>query len=474
MRIDQSASAQHSALPFEKPIDSSQETTGFREVLQRFFTEPPPPTLQFASLQLEIHSSALAVRGFNRKEQQLEQADLRLELQEDFEEVLELREDEFLEDLAENQEDMEELVDDWEEAGRRLGEGKGVEVEKAESQSEAVEVENDGDEGVEEEQELQDYEEDQPDKEQTPEFIEAAKRIKRSVAADELEAREINYEEIQILVRGALESSSEQLTSGVQTVLRQLLESLLDGKRHLLDQHRLMGLERDEFYHLMQMFPPRFYGGLLRSFALASHKPPLYTMLQNVFMQHPPEEQHLKHWEYLLESKVGELPVSLKNWLYRQPLLAQPEALRHSLDILRQRNAFFPGAVGRCLELASVYAHHTPTLVGLFEIAQLLFYGEPLGDPERELLAQKICERCFPRELGDHAAMQARLQLILKGEALDESETLAVLSGCQQSVLSYLPYAYVHPDLQAMQDYVQRDLGGREERVQELLQEEGA
>ncbi|MEZ0369168.1 MAG: hypothetical protein ACAI44_08800, partial [Candidatus Sericytochromatia bacterium] len=288
-----------------------------------------------------------------------------------------------------------------------------------------------------------------------------------------VEERELNYEEIQSLVETAL-YSGRHLPPRVRQVMKELLEALLDGQRWLLDQHRLIGLEPYEWEQLTQLFPPHFYAGLLRQHRHSEL--PLYDLLQDLYTQLPPDPERqaqlLALWQPGFGS--GQLPPPLRNWVLDQPDPPAERELIQLLELWQQQQTLPPGATGRILQLALAYSYHPEKMLALFRLSQDLLHGRAPQGEQSALLAQCMYERCYPRELSDSAQIQDLLTRALLGQELEEPELMHLLTGCSQSVLSYLPYACMPPSLQHLQDYVRRDLLGREELVLALLQEEGA
>lgn len=286
--------------------------------------------------------------------------------------------------------------------------------------------------------------------------------------------RELSYEEIQALVGGTLERN-QQLPARVREIVKELLNALADGHRWLLDQHRLIGLDREEWQLLIDLFPPHFYTGLLRkSLSKLNQELPLFDMLQDLYAQIPPDQARQSELRALWQPLFGQaLPPLLTAWIADRPHALSPEELQVQLIALlerwQQQQALPPGALGRVLQLALAYRHHPEKMAALFELSRALLHAHPLDAAQRSLLAQTVYEKCFPRELTDSAQLQALLAKVLTGADPAEHELIQLCAGCAQGVLSYLPPAQLAPSLQELQDYVRKDLLGREELVPGLI-----
>lgn len=291
--------------------------------------------------------------------------------------------------------------------------------------------------------------------------------------ASEVE-RELSYEEIQALVGGTLERN-QQLPARVREIVKELLNALADGHRWLLDQHRLIGLDRDEWQLLVDLFPPHFYTGLLRKSLSKSHQElPLFDLLQDLYAQLPPDAVRQSELLALWQPLFGpDLPPLLTAWIADRPPALSPEELSPQLIALlerwHQQQALPPGALGRVLQLALAYRHHPEKMAALFELSRALLHAHPLEADQRSLLAQTVYEKCFPRELTDSVQLRALLEKVLTGAEPAEHELIQICAGCAQGVLSYLPPAQLAPSLQELQDYVRKDLLGREELVPSLI-----
>jgi hypothetical protein len=109
----------------------------------------------------------------------------------------------------------------------------------------------------------------------------------------------------------------------------------------------------------------------------------------------------------------------------------------------------------------------------LFSLSQTCLHRRPLAAEQIELLAIKLYERCFP-PLADEGQTLAVLKQVLQGKEPGHEALMRLLLGSAQAVLSYLPYAYLHPALQEIQDYVRRDLFGQEDQLPELFRDEAS
>lgn len=469
MRIDDGSSPLYRAEPAltaGRAEGKASEDSAFPEVLKQFLAPATPQGITLQTTHLQIHL-ALGDAAEAQEAEALseEQQEIHAEVQED-------REDAYIEDLIENQEDMEALIDQWEERGEREEELK---VEKKEKSEEVLKEDrlDDVDESPEQLHLHDDNPKDKP-KDERPVFIELDKknRAAMSVQANETaQERDLTYQEIQLLMETTLQSKN-RLHNRVRDVLHSLLTSLSQGQRFLLDQHRLAGLEFHEWQEITQLFPPRFYGGLVRQALLLGGETALgnlYIALQNIASQTPPQRSEIDFWQSLWEPALGEWPLLAQNWWQQQPLLIAPQSLVYLLEILQHRNLLPTGAIGPTLSLALSHQHHPESLAHFFRLTQQWLYAEAMRPEDIAFFAEKVYERCYPQELSDRDQTLALLQAALSGQSLEETELMQLLQGCRQGVLSYLPYHYLPAGLQELQDYVQRDLFGKEEAVLQLL-----
>lgn len=473
MRIDQSSSEPVS-LPERSSGPARGEGPDFSELLQSFTREQAAPAPAARSLnpwaelsppQLEAHADA-------RAELKAQRAELR-DTQKDLEET---RRDAYLDGLEANQDQMEGLVERWKDRNPqdalndRLLEAEAQEESAAEAALGEVEAGDDSGEIISDFEEIPiEHEESQGGEgggggggaSGTGAGGSDGSAGKGSSECD------LSYQEIQDLVETAL-NSGKHLPPRVRQVLQELLGALLDGQRWLLDQHRLIGLEREEWRLLQELFPAHFYAGLLRQHRHSEL--PLYDLLQALYEQAPPDQARREQCLALWQPALGD-SLLLRNWVLAQPLPAQPRELANLLELWQQHQALPPGAIGRCLQLALAYRHHPERMQALFLLAGDLFHGKALMPDQIDLLAACVSERCYPRALSDTAQIQALLAGVLAGAEPDEAQLHQLLLGCSQGVLSYLPYSSLCQSLQDLQDYVRRDLLGREEAVPGLLKE---
>jgi len=268
-------------------------------------------------------------------------------------------------------------------------------------------------------------------------------------------------------------NANKQIPPKTRSILQQLLSSLMNGERWLLDQHRLLSLNKKEWNEINKMFPRHFYGGLLHTSYALHHQLPVYEMLEASFMQVRPNKAEQEAWVELLSKALGKLPLFIINWLQGESLnLSETDTtqLADWLEIWKTHNALPPGAAGRTLQLALDYRYHPESMQQLVQLAQNYFYARPLNQSQLNLAAKSISTRCFPEGLlGAH--IDEILIQALRGESLAEDKLMLLLQGCSQSVLAYLPCGYLHADLQAIVEYIHRDLLGNEEQVPGMLNE---
>ncbi len=473
MRIDDGSSPLYRAEPIlsgGRTESSPTPERPFSDVLQQLLTPNPSQILSLQTTHLQIHLALGHPSGELQEEALAEsQEDLQ---QESYADLQEDREDAYIEDLIENQEEMEDLIDQWEERGEIY---EDLKTEKKEQGEEIRKEErlDDVDESPEQLHLHDDSAQDKP-KDERPAFIELEKKHGPAAVPqgqEPLQERDLTYQEIQMLMETTLHSKN-RLKNRVRDVLQSLLSALAQGQRFLLDQHRLAGLEFAEWQEITQLFPPRFYGGLVKQAMLLGGNPALnnlYLTLQNLAHQTPPTPAEMDFWQALWEPALGEWPLLAHNWWHQQPLLIEPQSLMYMLEILQHRNLLPTGAIGPTLSLALNHQHHPESQAHLFRLTQKWLHNCPMSAEDLDFFAEKIYERCYPQELSDRSQTMAHLRRVLKGESLNEADLLQLLQGCTQGVLSYLPYAYLPPSLQELQDYVQRDLFGKEEAVLHLL-----
>lgn len=468
MRIDSSLNP--SSQP-ERSATAAREAggTSFGELLESF-TRPEPPAAR-SNLPLQAPSP------FELRAQQVEVKAARAEVQATHAETEELRREDYLNGLDANQDHMEDLVEDWKDRSPHKPDPElepGAENTDNPSELDAADLLNTGDDIGEL---ISDFDELPLDHDEQNQSAagggggtsrQAPGEGDNEQSGSSHKERDMSYQEIQALVETAL-SSGKHLPPRVKHILQELLNSLLEGQRWLLDQHRLIGLEREEWDLIQSLFPAHFYAGLLRQQRHGDL--PLYDMLQQLYEQIAPAEDRRQALLKLWQPALGD-HLLLRNWVLDQPMPALEDDLNNLLELWQHHNALPPGATGRTLQLALAYRHHPERMQALFLIAGTLLHGKALTASQRDLLAGCIAERCFPRELTDTVQMQDLLISVLSGQEPSESELMQLLQGCNQGLLSYLPYAGIADSLRDLKDYVRRDLLGREELVPTLLREE--
>jgi hypothetical protein len=468
MRISDASSASP-LYPASANTGERASTEGFPDVLKSLLNNAVPLTPSLLTANLHIHLDLRTETQTAILEEQTEE-ELSLEEKEIHTELYEQREDEYIEDLIEDQEAMEELIDNWEEQGEKkdITSEKEQAAEELQKEDQLYEFEESP-----EQLHLHDDAQREKNKEESPRFD-----IEKKQAAPPLSGvneviveRDLTYQEIQMLMETTLQGKN-RLKQRVREVLQSLLESLGQGQRFLLDQHRLSGLEAEEWMEITQLFPPRFYGGLVREAMLANGTRgvnQLYLQLNHLQQQMPPTEKDRQFWQQLWEPVLGDWPLIINNWWQHQPLLADTDALKHILEMLQHRNALPVGAIGQTLGLALAYQHHPEALYRLFALTQKWLHFEAMSTEEICFFSEKVYERCYAQDLSDREQVMGYLQQLLKGQSLEENALVQILQGCTQNVLSYLPYRYLPPEMQELQVYVRNDLLGKEEAVLQLL-----
>lgn len=386
----------------------------------------------------------------------------------------ETRRDGYLDGLEANQDEMDDLVKDWKDRSPYKSEAEvsteaDQEAEQLESELDEVDGSDDGADIVSDFEDMPLEHDYQGEHEGAPGHQGRSPQQQAESESTQAQVRELNYQEIQALVETALHSG-RHLLPRVRQILQELLNALLDGQRWLLDQQRLIGLEQYEWETVFRMFPDHFYGGLLRQHRHSAL--PLYDILQNLYEQTPPQthEDLISLWQPVFGD--ASMPLLLRNWILDQPLLPEDQELINLLELWQQQQSLPPGALGRILQLSLAYQHHPDKMHELFIISKQLLHGQPLSEPQLELLSRSISERCFQLELTQPQQIQNLLKTAMQGHELSEADILLLTTGCHQGVLSYLPYSLLHPSLQELLNYVRRDLLGHEEQVPALLQEE--
>ncbi|MBF2052315.1 MAG: hypothetical protein IGS03_02490 [Candidatus Sericytochromatia bacterium] len=456
---------------------AAAEASGFQDILARVQHDAPAqrpgaatdpaaaplylpmnPPLDEKANDTQLQKSAL--------DEDLQEEAQEAELEQELELELEWR-DETLDEYYEDQLREESLK--HEESGISEQEGHSNGQEAGSEQAEGAE--GDGGEG-----EISSDNEEIPLPELTAsgDSDEGSVRLGWAAAAPSVSTQErpLNYEEIQHLVNTIL-NSGQKLPHQVRHILQDLLNALLDGQRQLLDQHRLVGLEPEEYTLILKLFPPHFYAGWPRQERQRGQQLPLYGIMQDLFVQSPPDAARKEELLSLLAYSFDPLPLPLRNWVLDQPPLLEDRELINLLEVWQQQQALPPGATGQLLNLAQTYQHHPETMRALFSLSQACLHQRPLSEDQIDLLAQKLYERCFP-PLADAQQTQVILKEVLQGREPDHEGLMRLLLGSAQAVLSYLPYAYLHPALQEIQDYVRRDLFGQEAMLPELFREEAA
>lgn len=468
MRISDASSASP-LYPASASPGNRASTEGFPDVLKNLLTNTValPPSLLTANLHIHLEMRAeteeLIVEAQTEEQLTLEESEIHSELHEQ-------REDAYIEDLIENQEAMEELIDNWEEQGEQ----KEIESEQEHAAEELQkEEQNQEFEESPEQRHLNDDTQREKNKDDSPDFELEHKPVSppASTANEVIRERDLSYQEIQMLMETTLHGKN-RLQQRVREVLQALLESLAQGQRFLLDQHRLSGLESEEWAEITQLFPPRFYGGLVRQAMLANGTAgvnQLYYQLNDLQQQMPPSAKDQQFWRQLWEPLLGEWPLAINNWWQQQPLLADTDALKHILEILQHRNALPVGAIGQTLGLALAYQHNPESLYALFSLTQKWLHFKAMSTEEIYFFSEKVYERCYAQDLSDREQVMRYLQQLLSGQSLEDGALVQILQGCTQNVLSYLPYRYLPSEMQELQVYVRNDLLGKEEAVLHLL-----
>ncbi len=455
------------------------DARAFPEVLQQLqqLTQQASSSPQLMTTHMQLHMEMnLRASANDLKDQELDDVSLaethrtetvQEEQSEVHTELLEQREDADIEDMIENQEAMEDLIDAWEEQGE---EDPSIETETVDEEIFKEDIEESGDENPELFHQHDDPEEKSREEQKKIEAIVAAGATSTEIREAATE-RDLTYQDIQKLTESAL--SKGKLAPRVKNLLRTLLESLAQGQRFLLDQHRLAGLDFQEWQEITALFPLRFYGGLVRQSLQKSHKHvvQLHGELQHLQHQRPLTQNNRDFWKTLWEPLLEEWPLLLNNWLHQHPIPEDIEGISHILEILHKRNALPTGAVGQVLQLALNYQHHPATFYGLFGLTQHWLQAAPMKPEDITLLSEKVYERCFAGQLSDKAQVTEALNQVLAGQSVEEDKLMQILQGCRQGVLSYLPYRYLPPEIQELQDYVQQDLLGKEEAILQLLLE---
>ncbi len=467
MRVD---SSQNPSPTPERSAAAPRESAAasFGELLESF-TRPEPPASQSSSLPLQAPSP------YELRAQQAEVRSFNAEIREQNAETEEIRRESYLDGLEDNQDNMEDLVDSWKERSPHKPDTD-IDTENQNSESSEMDLSeliNTGDDIGDIVSDFEELPLDHDDQHQS-ESQGGGGSSRHAPGDDEAEQgkgtkeRDMSFQEIQALVETAL-ASGKHLPPSVKQILQELLGSLLDGQRWLLDQHRLIGLERDEWDLVQGLFPAHFYAGLIRQHRRSEL--PLFNLLQQLYEQKAPTPEQHSAFLALWQPALGE-HLLLRNWIQNQPMPALDDDLVNLLELWQHHNALPPGAIGKTLQLALAYRHHPERMQALFLISGSLLHAQALSHQQQDLLAQCIAEKCFPRELTDTQQMHELLISVLKAQEPSESELMQLLNGCSQGVLSYLPYALVSQSLRDLQDYVRRDLLGREELVPHLLREE--
>lgn len=464
MRIDLNSSPSE---PPARPGLSSSSTEGpaFGELL-RSLTEPTANTPSNRAPDLKPWADLPSYSQIKAEKQELRQQAIEQDEQ---------RQEAYANSLEENQDKMEDLVDKWKDRSPYKSDPDqliGEQDTNNQDITELAELEvNDDQADI-----VSDFEELplESDHEQLgdSEGGNARQQQMFQEEADQShtpESRDMNYQEIQALVDTAL-NSEKNLPARVRQILQELLQALLEGQRYLLDQTILIGLEEHEWKILFKMFPAHFYGGLIRQHRQSPLD--LYQILQDLFKQTPPNHERqlelLSLWQAFFTQ--DQMPLPLHNWILNQPILIQDQELIHLLEIILHHHSQPPGALGRLWELALAYQHHPEKTQALFAISQNLLHGKALTEAQYDLLGRCIYERCYNLDLLFGDEIQNLIFQALKGHELKEEDLIQLL-GSQQGVLSYLPYALLHPGLQALLDYVRSDLLGNEEQALQLLKE---
>lgn len=288
-----------------------------------------------------------------------------------------------------------------------------------------------------------------------------------------LQERDMSYAEIQHLVDTVLQSSS-RLPHKLQHLLGKILESLSQGERYPLNQHTLLDLESGEWQTLFELFPARFFQGLIRPLLQqAKQKSDMiqdgHALFEAILYQRGLSSEQFDLLE-MLWNRLSPLPGMFVSWL-RQPELPTLSLadLQHPLEILQQNQGLLPGAAGHIQSLALHYLHHPQTAVRLLEISRNCLHGLPLSEAQIQLLSDKLADFCFSHTLDQQ--MAPLLAKALQGQSLEQEEIIRILQGAPQKILSYLPYAQLTPALQEIITFIHTDPDHSEENILALFLE---
>ncbi|PIQ24939.1 hypothetical protein COW36_06175 [bacterium (Candidatus Blackallbacteria) CG17_big_fil_post_rev_8_21_14_2_50_48_46] len=426
----------------------------------------------------------LSMNPVNLTEDELD-AQEDLEIQEEESELLEIREESYEEDLLENEEVMEDLVEQWEEAAP--GEEDKVSERELDDLSDQMDLQDLGldladdlpELGLEPESAILDGDSDSSNSRDSSEEKQgkASGKSGQAYSAESaaVQEREMTYTEIQHLVDTVLHGSST-LPYKLHRVLGKVLDSLISGQRYPLDQHTLLDLDVSEWKTLFELFPPRFFHGLIRPLQLNAGNDfqqikAGYALFDKVFYQRGLEPQDLDLLEELWGALVP-LPSMFTSWL-RQPELPTLSLtdLQYPLEMLQQHQGLLPGASGRIQGLALQYLHHPETAVELLSISRQILHGLPLNEAQNQLLSEKLADYCFSNALQSSTQIVPILSKALAGQDLSQEEILQILQGASQKILSHLPYAQLPASLQEIIDFIHTDPDHSEDNILALFLE---
>jgi hypothetical protein len=406
--------------------------------------------------------------------------------------ILSLRQESYLAAIYANQENVERLLEDWEERSphawlenaledelsRQESHAEGCEASESASgcgEAEATDLTLEPDLSSGEYMHFSSADQGCSDPDSEPRHQSArVPEVERTVQP--VQEQELSYAELQALVDSVL-LSERTFSYKVRQILNRILQGLSEGQVCPLDQHVLLELEAPDWRVMAELFPPRFFQGLLRPLmcppALQSGKlEEAYGLIEHIFYQQgplrPEQFEQLEAWW----GQVTPLPGMFVSWLRQPELPALSLAdLFYPVEILYQHQALLPGATGRIQALALQYAHHPETALKLFEISRTILHSQPLSGAQIKLLSEKLADFCFPRALFVEGHMVPLLERALSGDALEQVEILQLLQGAPQKILSHLPYAQLSESLREIIHFIHADPDWTEDNILKLFLE---
>jgi hypothetical protein len=487
MRIDSRSTEPTFTNPNSSRAEGNESSTAFQSLLEHALS---PPVTQQQERPLYLPATPLLpITSPLLDSETLTPQELK-EQKEDQDEILEIREDSYEEDLLENQEAMEDVIENWKKTAEELEKESPAEIQEDRLEEEAA-IDGEGDIELEllddqidinletdpSPMDLKDESDQQGEKDQA--------QTARSKSQSNLqntplrsEEREMTYEEIQHLV-DAVVHGSNSLPYKLHHLLRKVLDSLMSGNRYPLNQHTLMDLDITEWKTLFELFPARFFQGLIRpmlkragnDFKKIQND---YELLDNILYQRGLSLEQLDQLENLW-GRLTSLPSLFTNWL-RHPELPtlSLEELQHPLEILHQHQGMLPGATGRIQSLALQYLHHPETAVELLEISRNSLHGRPLSTEQIQLLSEKLADFCFSAQMHAGSQVSEVLNKALNGKDLSSEEILLILQGAPQKILSHLPFYCLPLALQEIIHFIHTDPDHSEDNILALfLENEG-